>query len=93
MSLGQGPFQSRTSFIISLWGSVQSRSSVASVCGREHLCALMCGSLLGQRSGKGEVTVPERDFLEEVGLESGLKTQKDKGDYSRQGAAWAHELQ
>lgn len=53
----------------------------------------MCGSLLGQRSGKGEVTVPERDFLEEVGLESGLKTQKDKGDYSRQGAAWAHELQ
>ena len=40
-----------------------------------------------------EVTVLERDFLEEVGFESGLKTQKDKGDYSRQGAAWVHALQ
>lgn len=53
----------------------------------------MYGSTLGQRSGKGEVTVLERDFLEEVGLESGLKTQKDKGDYSRQGEAWVHALQ
>lgn len=86
MSLGQGPFQSSTLFVISLWGSVQSGSSVVGVSGREHLCALMYGSTLGQRSGKGEVTVLERDFLEEVGLESGLKTQKEKGLFQAGGS-------
>lgn len=75
------------------WGPVYSRSSVAGACTTEHLCASVCGSTLGQRSGTVEVTVLVRDFLEEVGPESNLKTQKGEGEYCKQVAAWANALE
>lgn len=54
---------------MSSWDQVQSR-----YLWQRHLCASLCVITLGQRSGKGEVSVLERHLLEEVGLESGLTT-------------------